>query len=297
MNATLPSLSVLAVGLCGNARLHEKLGSSEASRAVDRCLKRIERAVDASGGRIERSDNDELIAVFSSAEAVVHAAIEMQLRVATLPPVSGVKIVVRVGISHAQNLPEEALTREATRLAGLAKSGQILACGRIGKALPDALRAQLIDSGLVLASESGEEHVLEVMLEAPPRADLAKDTSHEIHGEMHEATPVNAWLRLRYGGNTQVFEEYHSIVDMGRDSTCDIIIRDVRASRRHATIKYNNSLVVLVDSSRNGTYVSLSGEAEQLIKDSECILNGKGTIAFASSSSAPDVDCVEFECL
>ncbi len=70
-----PFLSVLATGISGCARLHEKLGGSEAARAVDRCLKRIERAVEAGGGRIVRVGGDEVLAAFDAADAVVHAAI------------------------------------------------------------------------------------------------------------------------------------------------------------------------------------------------------------------------------
>jgi class 3 adenylate cyclase len=299
MNAPPPSpfqptsLSVLAVGICGNARLHEKLGSSEASRAVDRCFKRIERAVDASDGRITCNSSEELIAVFNSAEAAIHASVEMQQRIATLPPVSGVKIAIRVGITHAlaqEALSEEMLTREAARLAGIAKSGQILACERISKALPEALRAKLTESGLVLPGESGEEAALEVLLEAPVRA-----ASPAGGGEA--ALAENVWLRLHYGGNTVVFEKYRHIIDMGRDNTCDIIIRDIRASRHHAVIRNDNGIVTLIDSSRNGTYVTLSGESEQLVKGSECLLHGRGTIVFAASSSAPNADGMEFECL
>ena len=299
MNATLPSLSVLAAGICGNARLHEKLGSSEASRAVDRCLKRIGRSVEASGGRVVRSGGNELIAAFDTAEAAVHAAVDMQQRIATLPPISGVKMAIRAGLSHAHaaQSSEDSLAREAARLAGIAKSGKILACGRIGKALPDAPRAQLTDTGQTLTDEAGhDEPIVEIMLETP--AARADDPAEDGAGrETRAAPPANAWLRLNYGGNTIVFEEYRTIVDMGRDSTCDIAIRDVRASRHHATIRRRNGLAILVDSSRNGTYVTLSGDSEKLVKGSEYILRGSGTIAFASSSSAPNADCAEFECL
>jgi class 3 adenylate cyclase len=299
MNAPLPSLSVLAVGICGNARLHEKLESSEASRAVDRCLKRIGRSVEASGGRAVRNGGNEMIAAFDTAEAAIHAVVDMQQRIATLPPISGVKMAIRAGISHAQAAQpsEEALAREAARLAGLAKPGKILACGRIGKALPDALRARLADTGQTQADEAGrDEPVVEIMLEAPAaRADAPAEDG--ATGETRATPPANAWLRLRYGENTIVFEEYRPIVDMGRDGTCDVIIRDVRASRHHATIRRRNGLVVLVDSSRNGTFVTLDGDSEKLVKGSEYILRGNGRIAFASPSSAPNADCAEFECL
>ena len=65
-------------------------------RAVDRCMKRMERAVEGFGGRIVKLVGDELMATFALADEAFQAGVEMQLRVADLPPVSGVKLAVRV---------------------------------------------------------------------------------------------------------------------------------------------------------------------------------------------------------
>ncbi|MDR0577739.1 MAG: adenylate/guanylate cyclase domain-containing protein [Candidatus Accumulibacter sp.] len=292
MNATYPFLTVLAAGITGSARLHEKLGASEAARAIDRCLKRVGRAVEAFGGRIVRSGGDEVIAEFDTADAVLHAAVEMQQRIGDLPPVSGAKMAIRVGISCGQIPPgqpgRDGLAREAARLAGIAKSGQTLAIGRIGGALPEALRAQISSTGLVLLGESGKnESIVEIdLLEMPAGQELDPAGNHSRSG----------WLRLRYGGNVIALDKYRPVIDMGRDGACDLVIRDGRASRHHAAIRRRGDLTVLIDRSRNGTYVTMDGDAEQFVKQGECTLHGAGVIAFAASATAPDADCAEFEC-
>jgi hypothetical protein len=291
MNTPQSSPSILAVGISGCARLHEKLGNSEAARAVDRCLKRIERAVGAARGRLLRTDGEEAIAAFDAAAVAVNAAIDMQLRVADLPPVSGVKMAIRVGISCTA-ADEEKLTSEAARLAGAAKSGQILAFEKIRKALPEAAAALIADVGMALPGESGQdEPVVEVLFEMPVMA-----------GDIRFSSATNAtglasgWLRLTYGGNTITLDEGKPTVHLGRDDTCDMIINNPRASRRHATIRRQGNRFVLIDQSTNGTYVTFDGGSEQFIKHGECTLRGSGIIAFASSASVSDADCVRFEC-
>jgi hypothetical protein len=287
MNATNPFLSVLAAGISNNAHLYKKLDSSEAARAVDRCLKRIQRSIEAGGGRVIRIGGGEVLAAFDAADSAVNAAIEMQQRIADLPPVSGAKMSIRVGISRggavsrAGQTLEDCLAEEAAHVAGIAKSGQILAIGRICEALPETLRALAADTKSTLVNESGRKETL-VKIRLPE-------------------TPIGvprpaASLRLRYGGITLVLDEHKPVIDMGRDGTCDIIIRDPRASRHHAMMKRRENLIVLIDSSTNGTYVTIEGHSEQFVKHGECVLYGNGVIAFAASSTAPEADCAQFEC-
>lgn len=299
MNFAYPLLSVLAAGISGSARLHERLGNAEASRAVDRCVKRIERSVDAFGGRVVRIGGDEVIAVFDTADAAIHASIEMHQRVADLPPVSGVKMAIRVGISCGEPAPDQSsvdenAVREAAHLAGTAKSGQTLASECIREQVPTTLLSLVSDTGLMLLNASGvNESVLEI---AVPEVPTSATGSAEGAGRKPDtADPAGGCLRLRYAGDTVLLNERKSIVRMGRDGACDVVIHDRRASRHHAAIERRGGAVMLIDKSTNGTYVTFEGMPEQFLKHSECALRGKGVISFASSSATPDADFAEFE--
>ncbi|MDR0440687.1 MAG: adenylate/guanylate cyclase domain-containing protein [Candidatus Accumulibacter sp.] len=285
-------LSVLAAGLAGNARLHEKLGGPEAERAIDRCLKRILRAVEVFGGNVIQTSGGEVMATFGTADAVVNAAIEMQQRVADLPPASGVKMAIRTGIScgvTAGQPVEDGLVREAAHLAGIAKGGQILAVGRICQSLPATTQALPIDTGLTLPDESGRKvAVVEIRRGATP----AKSPQPAPDA----ASSKGVGLRLSYDQVVIVLDGKKPVIDMGRDGTCDIIIRDPRASRHHATINHRENHVVLIDKSTNGTFVTIDGDSEQFVKHAKITLRGKGVIAFAASSAEPDADCARFEC-
>ena len=295
MNAVTPLLSILTAGISGSARLHEKLGTAEALRAVDRCMKRIERAVEAFDGDLIKIGGDEMKAAFHTADAAVHAAIEMQQRIADLPPVSGVKLAIRVGISCGEgdalgSLVDDEATKEAALLAGQAKPAQILISGKIRELMSTSLASQANEVELGASAPGGS--VYEVLL---------PDTPSSLPGSVSESpaytpTPTGSGcLRLRYRDDTILLNEGKTLIRMGRDAACDLVIHDRRASRHHASIERRGNQVVLIDRSTNGTYVMIDGLPEHFLKQSECILRGKGVILFAASSSNPDGECAEFE--
>lgn len=290
----------LIAGISGSARLHDKLGSSEAVRAVDRCVKRIERSVDAWKGRIVQIESNEVLAAFDTADAAIQAAIEMQLRVADLPPVSGVKIAIRIGLA-VSTAPEEnnaiprGLAKEAATLAALAKPTQILASREFSLLLSPSLSEHLTNAGQLLANETGNaDSALEVI---PPLLPMRSGPEH-IEKEPNEnivtVASANQSLILRYRGDTIQLDEAKRIIRVGRDAGSDIVLHDRRASRHHATIECRNNCIILVDRSTNGSYVTVAGTPEVFVRRSEFILHATGRISFASSSSAPEADIAEF---
>jgi hypothetical protein len=287
-------LSVLAAGIAGNAHLHEKLESSEVARAIDRCLKRMQRSIEAGGGIVVCTGGGEVMATFDAADDAINAAMDMRQRVADLPPILGLKMAIRVGVSYgviarAGQSAEDSLAGEATHLTGIAKAGQILTIDRICQALPETMQALVADTGATLPDESGHKSAIVEIRPATAPAESSRQ-------EPAAALSTSGCLRLHYGKAVIVLDENKPIIDMGRDSTCDIIIRDPRASRRHATINRRGNHIALIDKSTNGTFVTIDGDSERFVKHAEFILHGKGIITFASSSTEPDADCARFEC-
>jgi class 3 adenylate cyclase len=295
-------LSILAAGISGNAHLYEKLEGAEAARTVDRCLKRIQRSIEAGGGNVIQAGGSEVVAAFGAADEAVNAAVEMQLRVADLPPVSGVKMAIRVGVTygvtapHAGQSAENGLTGEAAHLVGVAKGGQILATGRICQALPETMQALVADMGATLPDEAGRKGAVVEIRSGTAPAGSPQSAPDVAPSAGDTGSGVGGCLRLNYGKTVIVLNENKPVIDMGRGGMCDVVIRDPRASRRHATINRRGDHAVLVDKSTNGTFVTIDGDSEQFVKHAEFILHGKGTIAFAASSAEPDADCARFDC-
>ena len=297
----VPSTSCLAVlfaEVSGKARLHEKLSGAEALRAVDRCMKRMERAIDAFGGRVIKTVGDGLVAVFGISDEALQAAVEMQQRVADLPPISGVKLEVRIGFSCGLVRETEGgvvgeAVNAAACLTGLAKSGQILIDLQAWDALSPPLRilAQPLDAAL-LRGKPVEMRVFEVV---EPNSSLLAANSATLSGESQAPTSPEVRLRLRYAGKEIVLNNQRPIVWMGRDVSNDVLIHNCRASRTHAKLELRGDRIVFVDKSTNGTFVTVSGQPEFFLRKGECVLHGKGVLCFAASIVSPDADYAEFE--
>ena len=294
MNDVPPHMSVLLADISGSARLHEKLGGAEALRAVDRCLKRMERAVEIFGGHIVKAVGDELMATFNHAEEALQAAVEMHQRVADLPPVSGIKLEIRIGFAHGavgdeEGKPDGDTVRLAASLAGIAKSGQILCSKETISHFPEAQQkaARVLDLPLAeggpLAGGVAEIMVSSLLIPVTRGLPVSDEVARPSH------------IRLHYRDKSAILDKNNAILHLGRDEHCDFVIHDRRASRQHAVIEWRGDKPVLIDKSTNGTYVTAGDEPEKFVRRKEFILSGKGMICFSASVSSPDADFICFE--
>ncbi len=141
MSATQRKLTVMFADVSGSTALFEKLGDREAMHAVERCLKRMKRSIDGYKGRTIQIVGDELLAAFDSAEEACQAAIDMQQRIADLPPVSGLKLTIRIGlhcgvVAESEDKLSGPAVATAARIAGIARRDQILCSSELVKELP-----------------------------------------------------------------------------------------------------------------------------------------------------------------
>jgi class 3 adenylate cyclase len=289
--------SVLFADVSGSTRLYEKLGDTEALRAVDRCLKRMERAVESFRGRIVNNIGDEVMAVFDTADDAFQAATEMQQRITDLPPVSGVKLAIRVGFHHGSVIEEGGdvfgdSVNTAARLAGLAKAGQVLISGQTQATLSSLLQLSTRDLDQMSVKGKAEDlHVFEVIWQE----------SEELTMKAVSIRPTaksggqGVRLCIRYAGEVIVLDDKKTSMNMGRDAECDVTVRDRRASRHHAKIERRGEKFVLSDQSTNGTFVTVANELELFLRREEIVLRGSGIICFSASASSPEADCAEFE--
>jgi len=302
MSGAQQEFSVLFADVSGSTKLHERLGEREALHAVERCIKRMERSVEGFKGRLVKVVGDEMLAVFEEVEDAFHAAQDMQQRIADLPPVSGVKLGIRIGFGHGPvNTDKDQVSGEtvklAARLAGLAKAGQILTDAATIALLPEL--QQLSTRTLAPASSPAKGKGLslsEVLWEGatllPPPVAASKPATAKPAPKPAAAA---SRLRITHRGKAFVIDERVPHCTLGRDATSDVVIRDQRASRQHARIERRGSDFVLADLSTNGTYVSFEGRPEIRLNRSELVLRGRGRISFATSGTAEGADIAEFE--
>jgi adenylate cyclase len=293
MSAIGRNVCALAGIVSGSEVLADKLGKTEAMYAVERYLKRMERAVAGFKGRILESGDDRIRAEFESPEDAWLAACEMQLRVLDLPPVSGVKLEIRVGFHFSSTAGEtqtEAAAELAGRLAGLARPGQILTTAATAAAVP----AQLRQAAREMTGKDFAQADIEVLEVA------CQDAGNETARPPASANATGAaktWLRLRHGAREIIVDEDMPAIALGRDSHSDIVIRDPRASRNHGRIERRRDGYVVIDQSTNGTYVAIEGEPEFVLRREDALLRRRGRLSFGHSGSELPGEVVEFEVL
>ena len=300
MSTGLSGTCVLFGEIAGGSKLTDKLGEAEGHRAVERGLRRMERAAVAFKGRVIQARGDSLSAVFDSAEAACLAANEMQQRIAALPPVSGVALAIRVGFFAGPVVEQDGqlsgdAVNSALRLVRLADVGQTLTTAETVSALPKALRDQARDIDLTVPGQDETVAVREVVWSHA--GDDAPTTRPFMPGPAVPQVPVEKRLRLRLDDQELILGHQRPTATLGRDAHADIVTMDTRASRAHGRIEYRRDKFVLIDKSTNGTYVTFTGEPELVLKREEAILRGRGIVCFGHSLSELPAERLEFEIL
>ena len=102
-------------------------------------------------------------------------------------------------------------------------------------------------------------------------------------------------LRLQYRNREIVLDETRSGITLGRDQDSDLVVPERMASREHGHIEHRSGKFVFVDHSANGSYVTVQGERELILRREECILRGRGVIALGQPREKA-TELVEFVC-
>ena len=285
--------AILFADVSGSTALYELLGDKPAAKAIDACLGSLREVVARRDGQVVKTIGDELMVVFSSPEAACEAAREMQQCMALLPPTAGAKLAIRIGFHYGLVLEDKGDfwgdgVNTAARLAGLAKSGQILTTGATANALPGIQRSNLRDlDAITVKGKQDAVRVFELMW-----GDTEDAT--QVAG-MAASAKVEARLTLEVGERTIAFPQEKTALVLGREVGCDIVIPEKTASRRHARIERRGVQYVLVDESTNGTYVAIEGDREMLLRRDSVMLRGRGKIALGTSTDGA-AELVLFEC-
>lgn len=305
MNERSASRCLLYADLAGRVRLAEKLGDAEAGYAVERCLNRMSRSAEAFSATALELRAEVLVARFGDADLALQAARDMRERVRALPPMRGIKLVLRAGV---------VLESEAAGADGV----EVLAQRLVEACNPDTITVSDTLSDVLSSSMRrllGRAEAPPVASAQPPAvADLVNQpvvvTSNEMRQEasssvasvaaMLDAAPVvpqasaGPQMRVSFRGQKWVIDAAHPTLLFGRETGNDIVVSDPRVSRQHARIELRNGQFFLADSSTNGTYLLEEGVAEHCIKRSEFSLSEKGHIGCGFSVGDNMSDAVAF---
>jgi adenylate cyclase len=288
------SCAVLFADISGSTRLYEELGDGVALSRIDACLRLLRDAALEFDGRVVKTTGDGVMCSFEQAEAALHAARFMQVRLAEQAALGGPPLAIHVGCHYGSVLENDGdlygdCVNVAVRVVGLAKAGQVIAThemfGRVGGGLRSRMR--LLDHVAV----KGKREPLAIY-------ELSWQDSDDLTtlGTRLEEAPSR--LKLVFRNRELWFDATGgNALRLGRDAACDIVIVDRRVSRQHARIEKRRDKFMLIDQSANGTYVLANAEAEICLRREELVLRGSGQICIGHRTGDADAIVVEFHCL
>jgi adenylate cyclase len=286
--------TVLFADVTGSTRLYEAVGDAVAAEAIGRCIGALRQAAESSGGRVVKTIGDEVLALFPNPDAAAAAAARMHIAVEALPAVGNSKLAVRIGFQSGAVIQRDndvfgETVNLASRLVEQAMKGQILTSDETASRLSPVIRNATRRLYSIPLKGSDDELVLceFVWRQSPDITDLATTLSG--------LRAARSRLRLTYRGREVARRRANDSVVIGRDQDCQLVVAEHTASRQHCTIERRQDKFVLQDHSTNGTYVTLEGEKEILLRREEIALHSHGWIAFGRPRK-DTAEVVEFAC-
>jgi adenylate cyclase len=286
--------AVLFADVSGSTKLYETAGDAVAHAAIEKCVNLMREKTVQATGRVIKTIGDEVMSAFPTADAAADAAIEMQSGIAELPAVGTTKIGIRIGFNFGPIVERDGdifgdAVNLAARLSHVATKDQIITAKdtvmRMSPMLKSSTRAI---TTIQVKGKAEEIQVYELIWQQS--ADMTTLASTKSIFK-----PKKTQLRLKVQGTEVILSQEKPAVALGRDATADVVIRERMASRAHGKIERRLDKFILTDHSANGTYVTVEGDREIVLRREEFTLRGHGWIAFGQPR-ATSTDVIEFFC-
>ena len=255
--------------------------------AISQCIGQLRTAAESAGGRIVKLVGDEVMVVFATPDAAAKAAVKMHQCIEALPAVGGAEPALRVGFHSGPIMRRDRdvvgdTVNLAARLVEQAQKGQTLTSAPTAAQLSTGMRPFLRDLQRVALIDKAETvrlcEMLKTSLNSAARAKEGK---------------ARTMLRLAYGDQVVVCSRETPRIVIGRQKDCGLVIGDKLASRQHCTLEARNDEFFLLDHSTYGTYVTVEGEHEVLLKGEGLALARHGWISFGHPHGG-SAEAVEF---
>lgn len=276
--------AILFADVSGSTKLYDTVGDRLAYAAVQACVQVFKDMTTARGGHVVKTIGDEVMAFFPDGNAAAAAAMDMQKETDALdPPPGGARLGARIGFHAGPAIERDGdyfgdSVNLAARLSDVAIRGQVITSRATADRLNPVLRAACRPLHSTPLKGKGEVEICEL---------LWQDTEQTV--TVYAPTvvvpaPARA-LRLSYGGREIVLDSGRPTLGFGRDKGAELVVEDANASRSHGRFELRAGKFFVVDHSVNGTYITLEGMAEFVLRREEHALFGRGTIAFGQPTA------------
>jgi adenylate cyclase len=294
MAEQLSEAAVLFADVSGSTKLYETAGDAVAHAAIEKCVNIMREKTVIAKGRVIKTIGDEVMSAFKTADEAADAAIEMQSAISEMPPVGNTQIGIRIGFNFGPVVERDGdvfgdAVNLAARLAAVATKGQIISARETVMLMSPMLKAATrAITTIQVKGKAQEIQVYELMWQQ-------SEDMTTLASQKSVYKPKNAKLRLVVQGTEMILSSERPAVALGRDTSADLVIKERMASRAHGKIERRLDKFILTDHSANGTFITIEGDKEIVLRREEFTLRGHGWIAFGQSRAAA-TDVVEFFC-
>jgi class 3 adenylate cyclase len=287
------SRCVLFADVSGSTKLYEMVGDQAAHHAIELCVKLFSALTEQHGGRVVKTIGDEVMAIFQRPGEAAKAAVDIQLGMSDMAPVDKVRLGVRVGLHYGPVVEREGdvfgdTVNLAARLTEMASKGQIITSLETVQMLEPIQRldCRALYEIPVKGKDKGVAICEMMWTDTDDATQLVSSRA---------ATDGTDTLRLVYRSRVVNLSQEHPSLVVGRDATADLVVPDRMASRTHCVIERRQDKFVLTDRSANGTYLSIDGDREIVLRREESLLRSHGYIALGQPRATAS-ELVEFFC-
>jgi adenylate cyclase len=294
MAEQLSEAAVLFADVSGSTKLYETAGDTVAHAAIEKCVNIMREKTVNAKGRVIKTIGDEVMSAFKTADEAADAAIEMQSAISEMPPVGTTQIGIRIGFNFGPVVERDGdvfgdAVNLAARLAAVATKGQIISARDTVMLMSPMLKAATrAITTIQVKGKAQEIQVYELIWQQ-------SEDMTTLASQKSVYKPKNAKLRLLVEGSEVILSSERPAVALGRDASADLVIKERMASRAHGKIERRLDKFILTDHSANGTFITIEGDKEIVLRREEFTLRGHGWIAFGQSRAAA-TDVVEFFC-
>lgn len=271
-----PIATVMFADICRSTYLFSELGDQAAAALVQQALKSVSAIVASNGGKVLRTQGDDVFCLFANPANALKTALEIHRNARTLAPDAKTGVDMRIGINTGAILRsgKEILgdtVNIAARLCAIAKGGQTIVSSfslQGLKAIPPGLFRSLGD--VHLKGKSDPVPLFELLDEEQ------QDEITQV-GPALRSAPASTRLSINYQGRTLNLDYRLVRLLLGRNDDCDLVVNNALVSRHHAEIRYLGKEFVLTDFSTNGTLVIRDGR-RRMLQQGQLALRGRGSI-------------------
>lgn len=297
MTQSIQKLALIYADICGSTALYDKLGDVLARRLISRCITAMTAEIPVYKGTLVKTIGDEIMCTFASVEGAVNAACAMQRAVKNANEGYSHPIHIRVGLHFGDVVCEDDnvfgdTANVAAHVAKITRANQIMATKTVIDALPADLQNK---ARQIMRSEfAGKQEQFDIFMISWGADELEKTRLGIPAYRKNPENDNDGEMVLQYRDQSYLVNNKHKYAILGREDTCQIIVRNDFASRQHVRIEFRLGKFVVIDQSTNGTYVRLKGGKPVCLTRQELTLEGSGLINLGQEFSGDAIDSVEF---